>query len=54
MSDVWGESLPILYGRSVTTGELVHVDDAPNGKACGCVCPDPGCGQPLIARNNGK
>lgn len=54
MSDVWGESLPILYGRSVATGELVHVDDAPNGKACGCVCPDPGCGQPLIARNNGK
>ncbi len=54
MSDVWGESLPILYGRSTATGELVHVDDAPNGKACGCVCPDPGCGQPLIARNNGK
>lgn len=54
MSDVWGENLPILYGRSVATGELVHVDDAPNGKACGCVCPDPGCGQPLIARNNGK
>lgn len=54
MSDVWGESLPILYGRSAATGELVHVDDAPNGKACGCVCPDPGCGQPLIARNNGK
>lgn len=54
MSDVWGEGLPILYGRSVTTGELVHVDDAPNGKACGCVCPDPACSQPLIARNNGK
>lgn len=54
MSDVWGESLPILYGRSVATGELVHVDDAPNGKACGCVCPDPGCSQPLIARNDGK
>lgn len=54
MSDVWGGSLPILYGRSTATGELVHVDDAPNGKACGCVCPDPGCEQPLIARNNGK
>lgn len=54
MSDVWGESLPILYGRSTATGELVRVDNAPNGKACGCVCPDPGCGQPLIARNNGK
>ena len=38
MSDVWGESLPILYGRSTATGELVHVDNAPNGKACGCVC----------------
>lgn len=22
MSDVWGESLPILYGRSVATGEF--------------------------------
>lgn len=54
MSDVWGKSLPILYGRSVATGELVHVDDAPNGKACGCVCPGPECGQSLIARNNGK
>lgn len=54
MGDVWSEGLPILYGRSVATGGLVHVDDAPNGKACGCVCPDPGCGQPLIARNNGK
>lgn len=28
MSDVWGENLPILYGRSVATGELVHVGDA--------------------------
>lgn len=34
MSDVWGENPPILCGRSVATGELVHVDDAPNGKAC--------------------
>lgn len=54
MSDVWSESLSILYGRNVAIGELVHVDDASNGKACGYVCPDPGCGQLLIARNNGK
>ena len=38
MGDAWGNSLPILYGRSVAIGELVHVDDAPNGKARGCVC----------------
>jgi len=42
MSDAWGESLPILYGRSVATGEIVHVDDAPNGKACGRLCSDAG------------
>lgn len=26
----------------------VHVDNVPNGKACGCHCPE--CGRPLIAR----
>lgn len=30
------------------------MDDAPNGKACGCVCPDLGCGKPLIVRNHSK
>lgn len=32
-------------------GELVHVRDVANGKACGCICP--ACSDPLIARNKG-
>jgi hypothetical protein len=30
------------------------VTDVANGKACDCVCPDPRCGQRLIARNAGR
>lgn len=30
----------------------VHIDDAPNGKACNATCID--CGCPLIAKNRGK
>lgn len=33
-------------------GRPVHVDDVPNGKACGCVCPQ--CGGALIACNGGS
>lgn len=32
-------------------GELVHVRDVANGKACGCICPE--CSDALIARNKG-
>ncbi len=32
-------------------GALVHVGAVPNGKACGCICPE--CSDDLIARNNG-
>ena len=52
MSDVLGE-MPIVFGFHVPTGELRHVDDVQNGKACNCVCPDPYCGQALIAKNGG-
>lgn len=31
---------------------LVHVDDVPNGEACGCTCPE--CGSKLIAKNKGQ
>lgn len=31
---------------------LVHVDDVPNGEACGCTCPK--CGSKLIAKNKGQ
>lgn len=33
-------------------GQLKHIDDVANGRACDCVCP--GCKQPLEARNAGK
>jgi len=33
-------------------GQLKHIDDVANGRACGCICP--GCKQPLEARNAGK
>lgn len=33
-------------------GELLHIDDAKNGKACKATCID--CGCPLIAKNRGK
>lgn len=45
--------LPIVYGIHAPTGELRHVTEVANGKACNCVCPDPHCGQRLIARNAG-
>lgn len=32
-------------------GQLVSIDDVPNGNECGCQCP--ACGKDLCARNNG-
>ncbi len=52
MSGVMG-SLPVVYGIHVPTGDLRHVDEVANGRACDCVCPDPRCGQRLIAKNGG-
>ena len=43
----------ILYGRG-PDGELHHIEDVERGEACGCVCPDPSCGQTLIARKGPK
>ena len=51
MSDY--ENLPILFALD-ESGELRHVDEVPNGIACGCTCPDPGCGQGLVAKNAGE
>ena len=53
LSDLLDE-LPVVFGIYALTGELLHVDDVENGKACDCVCPDPNCGQRLIAKNGGK
>lgn len=43
--------MPELIYAKDRLGRMVHVDSVPNGAACGCVCP--GCGEQLIARNNG-
>lgn len=37
------------HAMNVALGRIVHVDDVPNGAACGCVCPN--CREPLIARH---
>lgn len=35
-----------------TEGKFVHVDEVPNGKKCGCICPS--CKEKLIAKKQGK
>lgn len=39
---------PLLNYALDGNGNLVHVDNVPKGKACGCFCPS--CGKPLYAR----
>lgn len=44
-------ALPKLrYG--LRDGELVHIDDAENGLACACICPE--CRRPLLAKQGEK
>ena len=45
--------LPIIYGLD-SAGTLRFVDDVPTGLDCGCLCPDPTCHQPLVAKNAGS
>lgn len=33
-------------------GRLWYVSEVPTGLECGCICPDPTCAKPLIARNH--
>lgn len=42
----------LTYGFYLSTKRLMHIDDADNGLACGCVCPE--CGDKLEAVNNGR
>ena len=42
--------LPIAINKK--TNELVNAQDVPNGLSCDCICP--GCGEDLIAANEGK
>jgi hypothetical protein len=39
----------LVYGLDAY-GRIVHVSTVPRGAACGCKCPNPLCGIPLIAR----
>ena len=41
----------IPWGLQKSTDMMVRVDDVPNGKACGCVCP--ACRVALVAKNQG-
>jgi len=47
-----GGSFPLVYAPDAS-GVYRHVDDVLNGEACGCTCPAPDCGQPLVAKNAG-
>ena len=40
-----------LYAIRVSDGEIIHINDVPNGKNCGCICSK--CKEPLIAKNGG-
>ncbi len=42
----------LKFGNQKNTGKFVHVDSVPNGKKCGCICPE--CKDDLIAKNNCK
>jgi len=42
-----GEALVWALGP---LGRMVSVDEAERGRACGCLCPAPGCGAPVLAR----
>lgn len=42
----------LTYGLYPSTKRLIHIEDAENGLACGCVCPE--CGDKLEAVNNGQ
>lgn len=41
--------LPCGLGKD---GKIVYIEDAENGLKCDCYCPE--CGEPLVAKNNGK
>ena len=49
---VWDSQFRIPWGMKADTGRMVHVEDVPTGKLCGCICP--GCRKMLIAKNTGR
>ncbi len=45
------ESLP-GWAFQLSTDRMVHVSEVPNGKDCGCICPN--CASPLLAKQGKK
>lgn len=43
-------SIPMTFADH--EGQLVHIDEVPNGLACGCRCP--GCGERMVAKQGPK
>ncbi len=42
----------IMITHANKAGKIVSINDVPNGKNCNCTCTK--CGEPLVAKNNGK
>ena len=42
----------IMIAHANKNGKIVSINDVPNGKNCNCTCTK--CGEPLVAKNNGK
>lgn len=40
----------LTYG--LLNNELKHISEVENGLACNCICPNPNCKHPLVAKNN--
>lgn len=41
-----------FYAIKKDGGNIVFIDDVPNGKKCGCICSK--CKEPLVAKNGGE
>lgn len=45
-------NLDIIITHANKNGKIVSINDVPNGINCNCTCTK--CGEPLVAKNNGK
>ena len=45
-------NMDVMITHAKRKGKLVSINDVPNGKNCNCTCTK--CGEPLVAKNNGK
>lgn len=47
-------ALQSYYENGEKRTRLVNVDEVKNGLECNCICPNPQCNAPLIAKNDGE